>query len=56
MYCTARDLRAKLELALERLLDACCHTEARHEAEDGGAGPDTEWLARSQEVRILNVY
>ena len=24
-----RDLRAKLELSLEKLLDACCNTEAR---------------------------
>ena len=51
-----RDLRAKLELSLEKLLDACCNTEAKkmpglesgQEEEE-----DTEWLVRSPGVTSI---
>ena len=56
-----RDLRAKLELALEKLLDACCNTEARRmpgaesweEEEEEDREEDTEWLVRSPGVTSI---
>ena len=42
-----RDLRAKLELAMEKLLDACCNTEAKSTDSDEDKNIDTEFLVRS---------
>ena len=55
------DLRAKLELALENLLDACCNTEARKMPgaesgeweEEDREEDDTEWLVRSPGVTSI---
>ena len=55
LFCS--DLRAKLELALENLLDACCNTEARKmpgmESGEEEEETDTEWLVRSPGVTTI---
>ena len=55
LFCS--DLRAKLELALENLLDACCNTEARKmpgvESGEWEEEADTEWLVRSPGVTSI---
>ena len=47
------DLRAKLELAVEHLLDVCCVTDSHTEGDSTDAeGTDTEFLVRTYNTRI----
>ena len=53
-----RDLRAKLEYALDKLLDVCCTTDARTLDDQMAEGKDeiptdTEFLVRSPEVTAI---
>ena len=48
------DLRARLELAVERLLDICCRTDSRTEGDTTDTdSADTEFLVRSPEVTAI---